>query len=366
MGMREELIEDIRISYRIIEGYEENIQLSPDPKEVERSRQEIPRQWDLIRGWLVRLSGLGGAVPDDIAELAKSLPEGPPPAGQPGPVPPEVGAPRAADGPVSCGPEEIARLLALAEPPARIWWKKAEMEMVLVPAGPFTMGSAEDAPHALADEKPAHPVFMSAYYIGRYPVTNQQYALFIDATDHRIPYVDPLEDRSAQPYNWDQEFKVSPVGNEDHPVVLVSWDDATAYCQWAGLYLPTEAEWEKAARGTDGRTYPWGNEWDPARCNWDKGGTSPVSHYSPAGDSPYGCADIIGNAWEWCADWYGRDYYRNGPPRDPPGPTTGQNRVMRGGAFLYDAWNLRCAYRDGAPPARRLVTMGFRCAISGR
>jgi len=221
-------------------------------------------------------------------------------------------------------------------------------DMILIPAGEFMMGSDD----GYNDEKPAHKVYLGAYYIDRYPVTNAEYKRFVDATGHRQP-------------NW--KGGTYPAGKADHPVVRVSWEDATAYAQWAGKRLPTEAEWEKAARGVDGRRWPWGNEWGAGRCNSQEtgiGDTTPVGKYSPAGDSPYGSADMAGNVWEWVGDWYDDTYYASSPARNPMGPSHPviPNRVVRGGAWDYDDNDARSAYRDHYVLIYCDRWVGFRCA----
>jgi len=146
---------------------------------------------------------------------------------------------------------------------------------------------------------------------------------------------------------------------DNHPIVNVSWNDAKAYADWAGVVLPTEAQWEKAARGTDGRIYPWDNEWDAIKCvNFtnSKSGTKPVGSIL-SGSSPYECLDMAGNVWEWCGDWYGADYYKNAPAKNPTGPVTGENRVrvLRGGSWYYGDYGPGYYYGGN-------YGIGFRCA----
>ena len=307
---------------------------------------------------------------------------------------------RTPSGLVIATPENLADLLALPQPPERVWWKKAGMEFCLVPAGEFLMGISEEEARRWHEEfggeleewyldaTPQHTVDLPAYYIGRYPVTQAQYARFVQASGHRVPYL-PKAYEWTRPYSWDRRRKRPPQGLEDHPVVLVSWEDAVAYCEWAGLRLPTEAEWEKAARGTDGRLYPWGNEWDSRRCNsaekwagralrtydeWDKWWgemgekgwgdrvrTTPVGAYSPKGDSPYGCADMAGNVWEWCADWY-KGYPHTTCQRSEFGEIY---RVLRGGSWLTHLSMVRSACRRGlSPGTQSSINLGFRCCLS--
>ncbi|MCS7011366.1 MAG: bifunctional serine/threonine-protein kinase/formylglycine-generating enzyme family protein [Anaerolineales bacterium] len=234
---------------------------------------------------------------------------------------------------------------------------------VCVPAGPFPMGSPQGDGHP--DEHPQHEVYLDEYWIGKTPVTNRQYEVFVRATGWQSPS------------HW--KNGCVPSGKEDHPVVNVSWDDAVAFCEWLSrvsgkkIRLPTEAEWEKAARGTDGRMYPWGYK-RPSKnmCNFAPGalsfgeGTTPVGRYSPQGDSPYGCVDMAGNVWEWTADWYAADYYRFSPTRNPSGPVNGRGRVLRGGAWVSDENAIRSAYRYWSLPNGRNDRIGFRCAFSSR
>ena len=230
-------------------------------------------------------------------------------------------------------------------------WLKDSSETVRIPAGSFVMGSGSGDD----DEKPMHSVTLSEYYIDKYEVTNRQYRRFCDSIGRGYPD--------------DPKFSGMPdyfITCPDHPVVNVSWNDAKAYCDWAGKRLPTEAEWEKAARGTDGRKYPWGNEEpDATRCNFgiNVGHTTEHGAYSN-GASPYGCMDMAGNVWEWCNDWYDSGYYSKGVNSNPQGPSSGSSRVFRGGSWISNADRLRCAYRNRDEPAYRNDNLGFRCARS--
>ncbi len=234
------------------------------------------------------------------------------------------------------------------------------MEMVYVPAGEFLMGSPDG--EGDYDEHPQHTVYLDAFWIDKTEVTNAMYQKCVDAGTCR-----------PNKYNY------SVFNNPDQPVVGVSWYDAKAYCEWAGKRLPMEAEWEKAARGTDGRIYPWGNEWDvhtTKRLNFadkntdfawsdeeaDDGyqNTALVGSY-PAGASPYGALDMAGNVWEWVANWYDSDYYVRSPKRNPTGPDSGDARVLRGGSWGFDQINVRTAHRSRNLPDGRSPSVGFRC-----
>ena len=232
--------------------------------------------------------------------------------------------------------------------------------MVLVAEGPFTMG-ADQGP---TDESPAHRVYLSAYYIDCYEVSNAHFSAFLDAVGTEADSLLDLADVNVEFYRQLDHIALKDSARANHPVVEVSWYGAEAYCRWAGLRLPTEAEWEKAARGTtDLRRYPWGDESDPARAHYGRrdGWTAAVDSY-PGGTSPYGVYNMAGNAWEWVADWYDRFYYFRTPERDPTGPSRGQYRVLRGGAWIYKANNVRVTARSGNYPSATSGTTGFRCA----
>jgi len=228
-----------------------------------------------------------------------------------------------------------------------------EMVFRRVPAGEFWMGSDNNDKEAEEHEKPLHKVHLDEYWIGKYPVTNTQYQAYVNA-------------------NKITGWKFEP-GKERHPAVNVSWQDAAGFCKWASIAsgrpvrLPTEAEWEKAARGTDKRLYPWGNQRpDKTRANYGLmiEDTTPVGQFSPQGDSPYGCADMAGNVWEWTADWYSSAYYSSQSSfSNPTGPSSGTYKVLRGGSFYYDENSLRTALRSNGKPVSWGYTVGFRCAV---
>ncbi len=233
--------------------------------------------------------------------------------------------------------------------------KKDGSELVLIPEGEFLMGSED----GVAAERPVHRVSLDAFYLGKSPITNIQYRKFVDETGYRAPHFD---DPRAQLDNWDPERKTYPVGRGNHPVVLVSWHDAQAYSSWAGGRLPTEAEWERAARGgLEGKLYPWGDEINKSLANYDtREGTTPVGSYPPNG---YGLYDMAGNVWEWVADWYHAKYYHESPVYNPQGPEKGTVHVLRGGAWLLFAQFCRVAYRFRNNPDFRFNLIGFRLAL---
>jgi formylglycine-generating enzyme required for sulfatase activity len=261
-------------------------------------------------------------------------------------------------------PGSASALVSIGENPqgfAEYWRPQDAVIAVEIPAGEFSMGSpdGEGAP----DERPQRRVYSSAFLIDKTEVTWRQFRIYAKATGASLP--------------------PTPVSgtDDDYPIAFILWQEATDYCEWVGARLPTEAEWEKAARGTDGRSYAWGNAWDPNRCNSISGGMhrpEAVGSY-PDCLSPYGVLDMSGSMWEWCSDRYGESYYSETetqaepkteavagnaavPVRDPQGPTSGRLRVKRGGAWMTQPTWLRVAFRAKASPTSRNLDHGFRCA----
>lgn len=233
--------------------------------------------------------------------------------------------------------------------------------MVFVPAGDFLLGSRQDDPEADEDEKPQRVIYLDGFWIDKTEISNARYQKCVAAGVCAESAV--LWSRYRQP---------------DLPVVSVSWEQASAYCHWAGGRLPSEAEWEKAARGADGRSYPWGDHFDGTRLNYcdknciadwrdptaDDGYsyTAPVGSYL-AGASPFGALDMSGNVWEWTADWYAPDAYQSAPYKNPGGPENGRQRVIRGGSWLYNGRSLRTTERHKEAPHYRYENIGFRCVV---
>jgi formylglycine-generating enzyme required for sulfatase activity len=224
-------------------------------------------------------------------------------------------------------------------------------EMVLIPAGPFIMGGGEGSEF---DEMPQHNVYVSAFYMDKYEVTNENYQRFIRGTQYHPQTIPFFQD------------DVSLLFGPKQPAVGVSWDDALTYCKWSEKRLPTEAEWEKAARGEDGRVWPWGNSFVSGNANilGDEDGykyTAPVGSFE-AGRSPYGLYDMAGNAAEWVSDWYDQSSYKATTFTDPKGPETGRVRVYRGGSWNEAATGVRTGKRYTAAQHRTDAILGFRCA----
>jgi formylglycine-generating enzyme required for sulfatase activity len=247
----------------------------------------------------------------------------------------------------------VVTTLALTGRLDRFIYNPLPIDWVTIPAGDFTMGSTQADPNSDFAEQPRHTVYLDAYRMGKYEVTNQQYAQCEQAGICGLPYdVGRLRDPAYA----------------RHPVVYVPWEDASTFCQWTGGRLPTDAEWEKAARGgLEGRLYPWGDEEPvPARqarngANYDRysGDIQPVGSYAPNG---YGLYDMAGNVWEWVADWYWFGGYGVSPEKNPQGPESGVDRVLRGGSWLDVAANIRVADREMAAPDYATSVIGFRCA----
>ncbi|MGO8672259.1 MAG: formylglycine-generating enzyme family protein [Capsulimonadaceae bacterium] len=219
-------------------------------------------------------------------------------------------------------------------------------EMTYVPAGPFQMGDSDRS------DNPVYSVTPSSYYIYKNDVTVSMYRKFCAATGRSMP--------PAPAWGWD---------NGSFPIVNVTWNDAMAYCHWAGVHLPTEAQWEKAARGTDGRRYPWGNDWDPSRCAnsasvKNLSSPMPIGSY-PSGASPYGVMDMAGNVWNWCSEWYDPYYFPSDHGIDPDAPWFGTYRVIRGGSWSdSNAVYFRASVRNFLEPNNYIDNIGLRGASS--
>jgi len=240
------------------------------------------------------------------------------------------------------------------------------MVMVYVPGGEFEMGSTDGDD----DEQPVHTVTLASFWIDQTEVTNSQYQRCV------------ADEACHPPAKAYSESRASYYGNGDYegyPVIWVSWHQAEAYCRWAEARLPTEAEWEYAARGPESRSFPWGAEFNGTLLNYCDAGcprnwadqsvddgyadTAPVGSY-PAGGSWCGAVDMAGNVWEWVADWYAIDYYGRSPNSNPRGPTSGPSRVIRGGSWSYPQKYARSAERNATHGGHMFGNVGFRCAAS--
>jgi formylglycine-generating enzyme required for sulfatase activity len=340
MARRDDLEQSIREGYRIIRRCEMDIQVTSRDEEKLRAQRMIDEQVGLIEGYLAEYRPLvGGVLPDEIAEIAARF------------------SIAAQERETYAEPRSVP--LAIRQP--------FEPEMILIPAGEFLMGSdpATDK-DAQDDKQPQHRLYLPDYCIGKTPVTNAQYLACTQATRHRPPA------------HW--EGGKPRKGKENHPVVGVSWYDALEYCRWLSnvtgkpYSLPSEAEWEKAARGTDGRIYPWGNQWDATRCNIGKSRiatTTPVDAY-PQGASPYGVLDMAGNVSEWTRSLWGEDWvypefrypYHPNDGRENLDAPAKVGRVIRGGSFYLDRDYARCAYRGWFGPNYWYIDIGFRVVLS--
>jgi len=283
------------------------------------------------------------------------------------------------------------------------------MVMVYVPAGEFKMGAPGlewirwpqskrelkrmyYRPFLFTDEIPQHSVYLDAFWIDKTEVTVAMFRRFVGATGYITtaesqgwgkPWTEGPKEQEWSKVNgtdWQHPYGPESIADDNHPVTQVSWEDAAAYCKWVGGQLPTEAQWEKASRGTDGRMWPWGNTFDgihvsscDSQCpieRWKDDSfddsypfTAPAGSF-PTGASPYGALDMAGNLWEWVADWYKEDYYQNSPYKNPIGPASGNLRTMRGGSwFDTDVW-VTCIVRHQNPSWDRYSDVGFRCVVS--
>lgn len=232
--------------------------------------------------------------------------------------------------------------------------------MVFIPGGEFARGRTHKLPddglqwwpELLSDDRPVKKIAVDPFYLDTHEVTNEQYAAFVKAKKHRAPY------------NWSKGEV--PAKKEKLPVAAVDWNDAVAYCAWAGKRLPTEAEWERAARGiAEGEKYPWGARGPTKKdaCYDTLAGPCETGKFPP---NYFGLFDMAGNVWEWTADWYEREYYARAPDKNPRGTETGQYRVIRGGSWADVAKYLTSAYRSWARPLERSPNIGIRCAKSFR
>lgn len=236
----------------------------------------------------------------------------------------------------------------------------AEPGMVLVPGGEFARGRTHALPDdglkwypdVMKDDRPIRTIRVDPFFMDEHEVTNDEYAAFVRATGHPAPY------------NW--PAKNVPEGKGAYPVVDVSWEDAAAYAKWAGKRLPTEAEWERACRGTAaGAMYPWGDS-NPAKTDARFNSVEGPAPVGKCKANTFGLYDMAGNVWEWCSDWYAKDYYAEAPASNPPGPSQGRYRVLRGGSWADEAKYLTCANRSWARPAERSPNIGFRCVKPAR
>ena len=276
--------------------------------------------------------------------------------------------------------------------------QKDGMIMVYVPAGEFVMGTngkridRKGNSWNFTNETPKHKVYLDGYWIDRTEVTVGMFRKFVEETGYKTTAETSGGGRPYRKGPQNQEWPITPgvdwrdplgggsTAEDNHPITQVSWDDARAYCKWVGARLPTEAQWEKAARGTDERLFPWGNEFNgdylnccDARCtvvrwlnnDYDDGYeyTSPVGSY-PQGASPYGVMDMAGNVWEWVADWYYEKYYERSPYKNPSGPKSGNLRAMRGGSWYDLSW-VWTTVRHQNHSTDRYLDVGFRCVVPG-
>ncbi len=267
----------------------------------------------------------------------------------------------------ACGPSN-AQTLSIAPPACteigQTWTAPSDgMTLVCVPDGDFLMGAIETDIQAQPDEKPQRKIYLDAFWMDRTEVTNAMFAKCTSAG--------ACHPRTHSPYLWGVASRTrdSYFGNpiyDAYPVIMLDANEAETYCRWVGRRLPSEAEWEKTARRTDGRTYPWGEGLDCQKANY-AGCVNDTSETTahPPGASPYGALDLLGNVWEWTADWYAPNAYESTVTKNPTGPTTGEFRVMRGGAWGSFVEALRITNRANGKPEHDVDgEVGFRCAMS--
>jgi len=245
--------------------------------------------------------------------------------------------------------------------PVEVVCDASDSPMVLVPKGKFTMGRNAGP----KGEGPEHEVYLNTFYIDKFEVTTKQYVDFLgkegikDGKATRELFEENVHGIVWRGGRWQPAPRL-----QKHPMVAVSWLGASAYASWAGLDLPTEAQWEKAARSTDGRSFPWGEDFSTSKCNCKESGamhSTPVDAY-PSGASPYGCWDMAGNVWEWCFDWHSPDYYASSPDSEPLGPAKGEKKALRSCGWGAPAQSAHCCSRFFAPPEIHLEKLGgFRC-----
>jgi formylglycine-generating enzyme required for sulfatase activity len=264
--------------------------------------------------------------------------------------------------PTESGTPPVHTPASIAGPPkctfiGDTWTRPTDkMVMVCVPEGEFLMGSHDGDPGAYEIEKPRHMVYLDAFWIDKYEISNTQYGRCVEAGVCDAPRCE-----QGSPTYGD-------ASKPDHPVQCVDWEEAKTYSAWVGGRLPTEAEWEKACRGTDHQIYPWGNsapdcsKANYSDCTGDWNVVNPVGSY-PEGASPYGALEMAGNLGEWVADWSVADYYSNSPPMNPQGADSGQHRGVRGGSAYQDEGALRCAARGGVTPYFHVTFTGFRVVV---
>jgi len=238
---------------------------------------------------------------------------------------------------------------------------KDRAPMVEIPSGSFPMGVPPGDRDGGRDEYPRHEVLLDTFWIDQFEVTNGRYIEFVKSAGHRVPQNPTNPTRNL----WQGDSITESLA--ERPVINVDWFDADAYCKWAGKRLPTEAEWEKAAKGTSDRRFPWGNVEPTAKhLNYNQRWIGektlmPVGSYE-AGKSPYGVYDVVGNVWEWVNDWYDARYYEKSPSKNPTGPQEGTKKVIRGAGWQNETPTVRIFTRVDSDPTMRNESTGFRCA----